>query len=56
MDHYREQSREIMKLVAQTGAVIEQVSIDEAYMDLPASARLRTRMYPYRSPCRWPDS
>ena len=33
MDHYREESRCIMQLVAQTGAVIEQVSIDEAYLD-----------------------
>ena len=33
MDHYREESRRIMQLVAQTGAVIEQVSIDEAYLD-----------------------
>ncbi len=34
MSHYREESRRIMDLVAQTGAVIEQVSIDEAYLDL----------------------
>src|SRR5437660_10201198 len=34
MDHYREESRKIMALVAQTGALIEQVSIDEAYLDL----------------------
>src|SRR5690349_15223764 len=36
MDHYREESAQIMKLVAQTGAVIEQVSIDEAYLDISA--------------------
>ena len=36
MDHYREESRCIMELVAQTGAVIEQVSIDEAYLDASA--------------------
>src|SRR5437773_4006421 len=36
MDHYREESRKIMALVAQTGALIEQVSIDEAYLDLSA--------------------
>jgi len=36
MDHYREESRCIMQLVAQTGAVIEQVSIDEAYLDASA--------------------
>jgi DNA polymerase IV len=36
MDHYREESRQIMKLVAATGAVVEQMSIDEAYLDLSA--------------------
>lgn len=34
MDHYREESRKIMAVVAQTGALVEQVSIDEAYLDL----------------------
>src|SRR5882672_2218904 len=32
MDSYREESRHIMQLVAATGAVIEQMSIDEAYV------------------------
>src|SRR5882757_3544217 len=36
MEHYREESLHIMLLVAQTGAVIEQVSIDEAYLDASA--------------------
>ena len=36
MDVYREESRRIMELVAQTGAVVEQVSIDEAYLDVSA--------------------
>src|SRR5690242_12563256 len=36
MDYYREESRQIMKLVADSGAVIEQVSIDEAYLDCSA--------------------
>jgi DNA polymerase-4 len=36
MEQYREESRKIMKLVADTGAVIEQMSIDEAYLDLSA--------------------
>src|SRR3954462_13639001 len=31
MEDYREESREIIKLVAQSRAIIEQVSIDEAY-------------------------
>ena len=34
MEHYRGESRNIMALVAKTGALIEQVSIDEAYLDL----------------------
>ncbi len=36
MDHYREESRHIMEIVAQTGAVIEPRSIDEAYLDMSA--------------------
>jgi DNA polymerase-4 len=36
MERYREESREIMRLVAATGAVIEQMSIDEAYADVSA--------------------
>ena len=35
MEHYREESGKIMALVAHTGALIEQVSIDEAYLELP---------------------
>src|ERR1700756_397398 len=34
MDDYREESRKIMGIMAATGAVIEQVSIDEAYLDV----------------------
>ena len=34
MSDYREESQRIMGLVAQTGALIEAVSIDEAYLDL----------------------
>jgi DNA polymerase-4 len=34
MDHYREESRCIMQIVAQTGAVVETMSIDEAYLDV----------------------
>jgi len=36
MDYYREESRQIMKLVADCGAIVEQVSIDEAYLDCSA--------------------
>jgi DNA polymerase-4 len=34
MSVYRDESRRIMELVARSGAIIEQVSIDEAYLDL----------------------
>ena len=36
MDHYREESRHIMGIVAQTGAIVEPMSIDEAYLDMSA--------------------
>jgi len=36
MDRYQEESRQIMRIAARTGAVIEQMSIDEAYLDLSA--------------------
>src|SRR5271154_4441749 len=36
MDHYREESRRIMEIVSRSGATVEQMSIDEAYMDLSA--------------------
>jgi DNA polymerase-4 len=36
MDSYRNESREIMRIVADIGAVVEQMSIDEAYADLSA--------------------
>src|SRR5213080_170079 len=39
MEQYREESRQIIKLVAETGAVIEQMSIDEAYPDLSAGCQ-----------------
>jgi len=39
MDHYREESREIMRIVAATGTVVEQVSIDEAYLDASAGCQ-----------------
>ncbi|MDB6066320.1 MAG: polymerase [Pedosphaera sp.] len=34
MHRYREESAEIMRIIAVPGAVVEQVSVDEAYMDL----------------------
>ncbi len=39
MEQYREESAKIMALVADTGALIEQVSIDEAYFELRESPR-----------------
>lgn len=36
METYKAESRAIMQLVAETGAVVEQMSIDEAYLDLSA--------------------
>jgi len=38
MSHYRDESNKIMEIVVRTGATVEQVSIDEAYLELsPAS-------------------
>jgi DNA polymerase-4 len=34
MECYREESREIMRIVASSGAIVEQMSIDEAYLDV----------------------
>lgn len=34
MDAYKQESREIMRLVSDTGATVEQMSIDEAYVDI----------------------
>src|SRR5437660_12891774 len=34
MEAYREESRQIMRIVADTGATVEQMSIDEAYVDV----------------------
>ncbi len=36
MDAYREESRQIMHIIAGSGATVEQMSIDEAYLDLSA--------------------
>jgi DNA polymerase-4 len=36
MSHYREESRRIMDILSRTGAFIEQMSIDEAYLDVSA--------------------
>src|SRR6266436_4350930 len=44
MEHYREESGRIMAIVAHTGALIEQVSIDEAYLELPEVAGQASRL------------
>ena len=36
MDAYREESQRIMEIIATTGAVVEQMSVDEAYIDVSA--------------------
>ena len=36
MDAYREESHRIMEIIASTGAIVEQMSVDEAYMDISA--------------------
>ncbi len=36
MDAYRAESRRIMDILAATGAIVEQTSVDEAYLDLSA--------------------
>ena len=36
MEAYKQESREIMRIVAETGALVEQMSIDEAYADFSA--------------------
>lgn len=39
MERYREESQCIMQILARSGAVVEQVSVDEAYLDLSAVCR-----------------
>ncbi len=39
MDRYKDESRQILRLMAETGAVIEPMSIDEAYLDLSANCQ-----------------
>ena len=34
MDAYREESHRIMEIIAHTGAIVEQMSVDEAYLDM----------------------
>jgi DNA polymerase-4 len=39
MEHYREESRQILSLIAATGAEVEAMSIDEAYLDLSSQCQ-----------------
>ena len=34
MDAYHEESHQIMEIIASTGAIVEQMSVDEAYLDM----------------------
>ena len=43
MDAYREESRAIMRIVVETGAAVEQVSVDEAYLDLSEAHQRATQ-------------
>src|SRR5580658_7286792 len=36
MDAYREESHHIMEIISSTGAIVEQMSVDEAYLDMSA--------------------
>jgi len=42
MDAYREESHQIMEIIASTGAIVEQVSVDEAYLDMSAICQAET--------------
>jgi len=39
MDAYREESQRIMEIIARTGAIVEQMSVDERISICPASAK-----------------
>ncbi len=39
MDRYREESNRIMEIIASTGAIVEQMSVDEAYIDVSSSCQ-----------------
>jgi DNA polymerase-4 len=42
MDAYREESHRIMEIIASTGAIVEQMSVDEAYIDVSAICQAET--------------
>jgi DNA polymerase-4 len=45
MEAYREESHRIMEIIATTGAVVEEMSVDEAYIDVSATG-MSTAMKP----------
>ena len=53
MEHYRQESNHIMQIAAATGAVVEQMSIDEAYLDLSAICAGRTPTKPCATRSHW---
>ena len=53
MDRYLEESAQIMQVVARTGAIVEQMSIDEAYIDLSAVCQAEDAEASLPSPFRW---
>ena len=42
MDAYREESERIMEIIAATGAIVEQMSVDEAYIDVSGITQSET--------------
>ncbi len=42
MDAYREESQQIMEIIAGTGAIVEQMSVDEAYLDMSGLCQAET--------------
>ena len=42
MDAYREESHQIMAVIAGTGAIVEQMSVDEAYLDMSGPCQAET--------------
>ena len=57
MDAYREESHRIMEIIASTGAVVEQMSVDEAYLDMSGICQAEDlQTIACKRPCRWPNS
>jgi DNA polymerase-4 len=50
MERYKEESVEIMRLLAESGAIVEPTSIDEAYLDVSAVVASRTTAVTIKGP------